>query len=35
MQNNIYLSDTYQYEVETSLLVQGHDDEGHWIALKR
>ncbi|QXX82467.1 MULTISPECIES: hypothetical protein [Providencia] len=34
MQNNIYLSNTYQYEVETKLVNQGHDDEGSWVALE-
>ncbi len=34
MQNNIYLSNTYQYEIETTILAQGNDDEGHWVALK-
>lgn len=33
MQNNIYLTDTYQYEVETILLAQGQDEEGAWVAL--
>lgn len=33
MQNNIYLTDTYQYEVETMLLAQGEDEEGRWVAL--
>ncbi|GAB1437540.1 alanyl-tRNA synthetase [Providencia sp.] len=34
MQNNIYLTNTYQYEIETTLLEQGNDNEGYWIALK-
>lgn len=34
MQNNIYLTNTYQYEVETVLLKQGSDEEGHWVALQ-
>ncbi|MGF7483743.1 hypothetical protein [Providencia sp. SP181] len=34
MQNNIYLSNTYQYEVETMLVNTGHDEEGEWIALE-
>lgn len=34
MQNNIYLLNTYQYEVETNLINQGHDEEGSWIALE-
>lgn len=34
MQNNIYLSNTYQSEIETTVLEIGHDDEGHWVALK-
>lgn len=34
MQNNIYLSNTYQYEVETKLISQGCDEEGHWVALE-
>lgn len=33
MQNNIYLTDTYQYDVETTLIDQGQDDEGYWVAL--
>ncbi|MBP6122332.1 MULTISPECIES: alanyl-tRNA editing protein [Providencia] len=33
MQNNIYLTDTYQYDVETTLIDQGQDDEGNWVAL--
>lgn len=34
MQNNIYLSNTYLYEIETKLVNQGIDEEGHWVALE-
>lgn len=33
MQNNIYLTDTYLYEIKTTILESGHDDDGQWVAL--
>lgn len=33
MQNNIYLTDTYLYELATTVLEKGSDEEGTWIAL--
>lgn len=33
MQNNLYLTDTYLYEIQTTILEQGLDEEGHWVAL--
>ncbi|EMF0919128.1 hypothetical protein NNF59_003310 [Providencia stuartii] len=34
MQNNIYLTDTYRYEIQTTVLEKGQDDEGQWVALR-
>lgn len=33
MQNNIYLTDTYLYELTTVVLEKGSDEEGTWVAL--
>ncbi|MEQ4657110.1 hypothetical protein AB7Z54_06420 [Providencia manganoxydans] len=33
MQNNLYLTETYLCEIQTTILEQGQDDEGQWVAL--